>query len=745
MRFALTIIPEFVIRMSETFISARRIDKYLAEEEISTADENGLSVPLAEVKIGFENATIGWPSSSTGFTLATDSDNSSEASTLNQPEENMNNETSSFVLKNLNTAFPNNQLSLVCGPTGSGKTLLMLSLLGETETKEGSVYCPRSVPFSTLDDSTAITSFKLSADNDIVPPHWILDHAVAYVSQTAWLQNATIKNNILFGLPYASKRYQATLMACALDKDLSYLEDGDETEIGEKGITLSGGQKARVALARAVYSRAQNVLLDDVLSAVDSTTAKHLHQNCLLGPLMKGRTRILVTHHVGLCIHESAHVVLIKDGSIQLSGTPADLKASGKMALLFEENHENQDSKTEEANAIKSIQEINSSAAVEEEELTQKKKPKVLVEEEERAEGMIKLKLYRLYYKLVGNYFFWAIFGLMIIGAQCLDIGTSWWLKQWAQSYESNDILNHTLLSGTWNDPHQTPLLQPKAYVSTTSGNISEDQRDSDLNMYLAVYALLNLLSIVIGTTRHAAILWGGVQASKALYKLLLDRVFHAPLRFFDTTPTGRIVNRFSKDFETIDMDVPPDLVQFVIQWVFVTSILIVASSVLPILLIPMVLVAFVNIYFGKRFLSASRELKRMDSVSRSPLFTQFSETIVGVTTIRAFGMTQQFMLDMLNRIDINSRPMFYAWSIGRWVSVRISFMGSAITFCTGAIILWNLDSFDAAMAGFCLSYVSVFTDMVNQGNLFVSSTSTNCFGCRLIGVSEDILLLRCR
>jgi ABC-type multidrug transport system fused ATPase/permease subunit len=706
LRFALTAIPEFVIRLSETLISVRRIDKYLAEEEINTAGkgENAL-VPLTEVKIGFENATVGWPSSFIGTTLSTDAGSSSETSTLNQLEENTNNKASSFVLKDLNVTFPNNQLSLICGPTGSGKTLLVLSLLGETETKEGSVYCPRSAPFSTLDDSTAITSFKLPAESDIVPPHWVLDHAVAYVSQTAWLQNTTIKNNILFGLPYATKRYQATLTACALDKDLSYFEDGDETEIGEKGITLSGGQKARVALARAVYSRAQNVLLDDVLAAVDAFTAKHLYQRCLLGPLMKGRTQILITHHVNLCIHESAYVVLVKDCRIQSSGTPADLKANGQMSLLFEENLECQDSKKEEPGDTEET--IDGSPSVE----VKQKKPKALVEEEERAEGMIKLKLYRLYYKLIGGYVFWTAFGLMIVGARCLDIGSSWWLKQWARSYETND--NSTVLSATWNDlsNYQMPVLQSDAYTST---NDSKDQRNSDLNMYLVIYALINLLSIVIGTTRHAAILWGGVKASKALYKLLLDRVFRAPLRFFDTTPTGRIVNRFAKDFETIDTSVPPDLVQFVIQWVCVVSILIVSSAALPILLVPMFLVGLVNVYFGMRFSFASRALKRMDSVSRSPLFTQFSETIVGVTTIRAFGMTQQFMLDMLNRIDVNSRPMFYAWSIGRWVSVRISFMGSAITFVTGVVILRNLDSLDAAMAGFCLSYVSVFTDMVS-------------------------------
>ena len=193
--------------------------------------------------------------------------------------------------KDINVHFPNDKLSLICGPTGAGKSLLLLSLLGETVVLEGSLECPRS---SVTED----VSFDFSIPKSIPEEDWILDHSLAYVSQTgkiiiamtlmlifgsilesnycafviniiAWLQNASIRDNILFGSPYIEKRYKETLKACALDNDLSILEDGDMTEIGEKGITLSGGQKARVALARAVYSRAKNVLMDDVLSAVD--------------------------------------------------------------------------------------------------------------------------------------------------------------------------------------------------------------------------------------------------------------------------------------------------------------------------------------------------------------------------------------------------------------------------------------------------------------------------------------------
>lgn len=698
--------------MFETLISVKRIEDYLNEDEISTFTTTSVDSADTAVKIGFESATVSWPASDTNNDNVEQNDNDSD---ITAGGTDSNQQDDKFTLKDLNVVFPNNQLSLICGGTGSGKTLLMLSLLGETEIKQGTVYCPRSASSSTLDDSTAITSIHLSSSDSehVVPPNWILKDAIAYVSQTAWLQNASIQDNILFGLPFIKKRYVATLTACALDKDLSYLEDGDETEIGEKGITLSGGQKARVALARAVYSRAQNVLMDDVLSAVDAHTAKHIYQQCLLGPLMKNRTQILITHHVNLCVQGSAYVVFVKEGRIQLSGSPTELRHTGKMDLIFEENiletedEENQDGKDGEE-AVETID-------GEQEQTTDKKAPKVLVEKEGRAEGQVKFKLYSLYFKLMGSWFFWAFFFFTILTARGLDITSTWWLKKWSQSYETNDH-NITSFAPVIDDNSNQLPVHASAHLRqgfVTPALFTNDDNEIDPSYYFKIYILINLMNILIGLAKYAITFFGGIRAGRKLYVSLLNRVLNAPLRFFDTTPIGRVVNRFSKDFESIDSSVPMDLVQFCAQWISIISIILVATSVLPVLILPMILAAFTNIYFGLRFVAASRELKRMDSVSRSPLFTHFSESIVGITTIRAFGLTQQFMMDMLNKIDTNSRPMYYAWSVSRWVSVRISFMGSMVTLLTGIFILLNLDNMDSAMAGFCLSYVTVFTNMV--------------------------------
>ncbi|KAL0086848.1 P-loop containing nucleoside triphosphate hydrolase protein [Phycomyces blakesleeanus] len=699
LRFALNILPETFTELLQALISIRRIQKYLDEPEINPPPPVDHTAP---VRIGFQDATVAWKAASENTTAAMASQDGSDSGTHVESE--------SFILRDLSIEFPPNELSLICGSTGSGKTLLMLSLLGESTLLQGQVMCPRTTVADTV-------SSEFKFDKDIPEEDWILERSVAYVSQTAWLQNASIRDNILFGLPHIEKRYKATLTACALDKDFTILEDGDLTEIGEKGITLSGGQKARVALARAVYSRAKIVLMDDVLSAVDAHTAKHLYEKCLLGPLMKSRTRVLITHHVKLCLNGSAYVAHIHNGRIDIIGSPADLRQTGELAIILE------DEKEEEVYEKEEIEEIvaEDEAEAEESETAVQKKPKALVEDETRATGMVKWKLYKLYMSAEGGFFFWTVMVIFILGSRALEITETWWIKQWAQSYDSFALHQglSTLFSGT-PDARSTFSAASTTIMSVAETNFSTpsdfsvlSSDDKQTDYYLSIYILITMTSIIFGTGRFAVVFYGTLKASRKLYEQLLHRVLRAPLRFFDTTPVGRILNRFAKDFETVDSSVPNDMMYFCIQTLTVITVIITVTSVLPIFLIPMTIVAMVNYVYGSMFVQTSRELKRMDSVARSPIFSHFTETIVGVTTVRAFGATRQFLQEMLRLCDASTRPFFSVWTINRWVSVRFAILGASVNIFAGFIIIMSIGRMNAAVAGFCFTFILAYTDQM--------------------------------
>ncbi|KAI8065795.1 P-loop containing nucleoside triphosphate hydrolase protein [Gongronella butleri] len=640
LRFSLIFIPGTIIEWMQAMVSVRRVDKFLHERDIDPRPAVDVN---ASVVIAFEEAAVGFKAAGSG-------------------------NDDGFVLKNMTMRFPNGHLSLVCGPTGSGKTLLLLSLLGESVLLSGQIHFPRAPVIDTV-----------TLENDEQAPipeaNWLLEHAVAYVAQTAWLQNVSIRDNILFGLPYVEKRYKDTLHACSLEPDLAILSHGDATVIGEKGITLSGGQKARVALARAVYSRANIVLMDDILSAVDAHTARHIYDHCLTGALMHGRTQILVTHHVRLCVDTAQFLVHLHDGQPDLVGAPDQLREHPSWTSILEEEETTADIEDK-----KTMPKNKDTTIIDKKEPMEPVSPHVLVEEENREVGSVKWHYYKVYLKHVGGIFFWVVFLGSLIVVRGLDVMEGTWLKVWTRANERASRDNGT---------------------------------DSDLHVYyyLGMYLLIMFANVVLGTSRFVLILAAGLRASRQIYKELLHRVLHAPLRFYDTTPHGRIINRFSSDVEAIDSSVPNNVVQFLVQWLQAISVLVVAITVVPLFAVPVIIFTIVTIMLGTYFVYASRELRRMQSVNHSPLITHFAETIVGIQTIRAFGATRRFLHEMIRRNDSNSQPVMLTNLVERWISMRYVMVGSSISFISAWVVLLNLDRIDAAQAGFFLSFICVFTD----------------------------------
>jgi ABC-type multidrug transport system fused ATPase/permease subunit len=671
-------LPETFIQGIQAYKSMKRIERFLQEQEIQQPQPQPDAI---KQEVGFKKATLGWSQEGDGF-----------------------------ILKDLDATFPRNQLSLISGATGSGKTLMLLGLLGEACVLQGQAHCPRVPVADTLALHCKDTSDKIAKQD------WILERSLAYVSQAPWLQNASIRDNILFGLPHVADRYRATLTTCALDKDMTILEDGDQTEIGEKGITLSGGQKARVALARAVYSRAGILLMDDCLSAVDAHTAKHLYTQCLMGPLMANRTRILVTHHVKLCLSSCAYLIHIKDGRAEFVGSPMELRQTGHLDEVLAEDEEEDEEEEVVVAEQQAIEDMPSSSSSAHDAVKDEKKPRALIAQETRATGSIKFSLYKIYFALVGNRFYWLILALLVFGARGLEIGESWWIKKWAESY----TVNATSVITTY--------AQPKFYVLASHPDpsmdiLSHDQHifqtpsnDDNLNYYLGVYCLIAVANVLVGCSRYAFIYYGSLRANRQLYKSLLQRVLRAPLRFFDTTPMGRILNRFSKDFESIDSHVPTELISFIIQWFTILTTAITICAVIPALVVAVVLVAVLNVYIGLRYVNSSRELKRLESVTRSPVFSCFTETVAGVATIRAYGATQQFLQVMVDHVDANMRPFMLTWLCNRWVSVRYALTSACVNLFAFAIVFASRDHIDVPLAGFGLSFVLMFSDNMFWG-----------------------------
>ncbi|CAB4373887.1 unnamed protein product [Rhizophagus irregularis] len=729
LRFALNILPEVFMDGSQAYVSLKRIENFLNEDEITDSElENGDNSLGRGSKIAFENATITWN---------------------RLGDEKINAEEQEFKMRNLNLDFPIGNLSIICGPTGSGKTLLLMSLLGETNVISGRVYCPKS-------PADLVTY-------DLNPSNWILSNSVALVSQQAWLQNASIKSNIIFGLPYDEERYEAVIKMCSLEIDLEIFEDGDMTEIGEKGITLSGGQKQRISLARAVYSRAQLILMDDVLSAVDTHTAKHLMNNCILGDFMKGRTIILVTHHIRLGLSGASYLVSVDNGKITVAGAISDLKSSGKLSTILEEA----DSRSEDvkdsaelaaekvakddadkakfhhvvgastastSTAVENVENEVNLGDVQKAKKKNFKKPKILVEEEARPTGAVRLRIYKTYVRANGYVIFWSLVVIIYIVTRTTQIMESWWLKVWSNANLENDISNNytsiyeispflTSINIATISQIFTPtyllnqqierILSARILPFNYDDDNQEHTEEHSIDYYLNIYILITLISSLFGVARFIILYYGSLKASKKLHKTLLHQVLRAPLRFFDTTPVGRILNRFSKDFETIDSKISGELAWVISNILTTITITFVITAITKEFIVAAIIAGVIYVIVGILYLNASRECKRLDSVTRSPLYSHFTETLIGITTIRAYGATKRFMQDTFDKIDTNHRACFNMWIANRWLSIRYNLSGAVLSFFAGIFLLYNIDTIDSGLAGLSLSFAINFSEII--------------------------------
>ncbi|KAJ3512976.1 hypothetical protein NLJ89_g3209 [Agrocybe chaxingu] len=618
----------FFSQLVKAKVSLDRVGKFLRETELLDmySEETGTEIAVGGQTedtnvIGFNNAVFAW---------SKDAEDGTQTPSAR-----------SFRLRvDGKLMFQRNALNLIIGPTGSGKTSVLMALLGEMH------FMPTSID----------AWYNLPREG-----------GVAYAAQESWVQNETIRENILFGAPYDEERYNKVVHQCALARDLELFTAGDKTEVGEKGLTLSGGQKARVTLARAIYSSAEIILLDDVLAALDVHTSKWIVKECLQGDLVRGRTILLVTHNVALASPIADYIV-----SVGLDGIAREVQ---DLSVFLAKNKKLARELAKEEDEAKVEEEVVD--AVKEDD--KKEGDGKLIVAEEIEEGRVSWKSLKLFLTGLGGDHLTIFLTAWMGGMALMHAGNMfaiWFLGLWGSQYE-----------------HKHP-------------------EDVDVTRYLSIYS--TILVGGVASYGFAAMIYnfGTLRASKYINAKLIDSVLTATLRWLDETPASRIVTRCTQDIATIDT---------ALAWGFAAVIELVLYMIIkltgavlftPLFLAPGLVIAALGIYLGNIYLKAQMSVKREMSNARSPVLSHFGAAIAGLTSIRAYSAQNPFKVESMKRIDHFTKVARTSYNLNRWIGIRSDLLGAVFTaaLATYLLIKRNLN---AANTGFSLSQALEFCSAI--------------------------------
>ncbi|KAJ2894451.1 hypothetical protein MKZ38_007530 [Zalerion maritima] len=679
----LAILPAVISSVTEASIAVGRLTNFLTADELqpdAVVRLDAVAEP-GEESISVRNGTFAW-----------------------------DRRASKLALESITFSARKGQLSCLVGRVGAGKSSLLHALLGDLRKVSGTV---------TVHGSTA------------------------YVAQQAWVLNASVRDNILFGHRWDPEFYDETIKACALLEDFAQLPHGDRTEVGDRGIALSGGQRARLTLARAVYARADVYLLDDCLSAVDAHVGRHLIDN-VLGPrgLLRESTRVLATNSTPV-LEVADAIAWVRDGEMAGQGTYRQLMTIGEdFANLVRRascspNHgdagtqphidglDTVDSKncpiragedTDEGRGEHFGHQHGHIKARLKATQTGSPSPRKKLLDAERAvtrqtqpskelsrQGGVAWDVYGNYAK-AGNLSSLAMYGIVLLGAQTAEFGGNVWLKHWSE----------------------------------VNGDVGSNPQ---VGRYIGVYVALGIVSACLVMAQNVVLwLFCSIVASRNLHDQMTIAIFKAPMSFFETTPAGRILNRFSSDIYRLDENLPRQFNSLFTHSAKGVFILAIISSATPLFVFVAIPLALLYVYMQRYYLGAKRGLKRLDSTTRSPVFAHFQESLAGIATIRAYRQQGRFARENERRLDANLRAYVPSINANRWLGVRLEFLGSVVILAAAGLATASLwmekrgwgggggggGSISTGTVGLTISYALQITQLFNSLVRLTGEIETN-------------------